>query len=114
MRRVALMSAGVVALHALVANVAFIIKYEYWSAPIAFRAGAVQRFVDLPVIRVSQFVMNRPELPVWMPSAKASDAALIREILIFDLFGGFLYGAVSFVFLAIYLRHRGNAGEATL
>jgi hypothetical protein len=114
MKRVGLISAGVVSLHTLVVNVALIVKYEYWGAPVAFWAGSVQRFVDQPVIRFSQFVMNRPELPVWMPSAKASDAALIREILVFDLFGGFLYGAASFIFLAIYLHRRRNAQASTL
>jgi len=106
MKRAALVAAGVIFLHALIVSTALIVKYEYWGTPASFRAGAVQRFIDRPVVPVAQFLMNSPELPTWMPSTKASDAALVRELLVFDLCGGLLYGTVAFVPLALQVRRR--------
>lgn len=112
MKRIVTISATAILVHALLVDLALVINYEYWGTSVSFMAGAVQRFIDWPVLDISRFVMNRPELPVWMPSDKASDAALIREIVVFDFIGGSLYGAVFFVFLSIRrLRSRSEPAQ---
>jgi hypothetical protein len=110
MKRLAILLVAAVLAHTLLVDLALVIKYEYWGTSASFMAGAVQRLIDWPVLAISRFVMNSHELPVWMPSDKASDAALIREIVVFDVIGGSLYGAVTFVLLSIHrLRRRSEA-----
>jgi hypothetical protein len=108
MRRATVFAVSAVLLHALIVNVALILKYQYWDTSASDTAGSVQRLIDWPVLKISRFVMNRPELPLWMPTHKASDAALIREMFVADIIGGSLYGAVVFVVLSIHRRHRRN------
>jgi hypothetical protein len=101
MRRATVLAVSAALLHALIVNVALIFKYQYWDTSASDTAGSVQRLIDWPVLKISRFVMNRPELPLWMPTHKASDASLLREMLVADVIGGSLYGTVVFVFMFI-------------
>jgi hypothetical protein len=97
-------SVAVAVTHAIAVDVALFINFEYWGSSPSVTAGKIQRFLDLPTLRVCEWLLNRPELPVWWVWRR--HAFLIREMFVFDVVGGLLYGAVTFVVLRMFWKVR--------
>jgi hypothetical protein len=96
--------AAILALHTSLISVALVVKYRFWGTSASFTAGKIQRLVDLPVLSLGRFILNRPEMPFFTRMENANDGALVREILVFSLIGFWPYVFVAILLTAIFRR----------